>query len=250
MPAAVRPPRIVVTLTVAAAQAEPAITMRKNALYVDAVVRHGAAAIALDATSSAAERGAAFASMDGLLLTGGADLDPARYGRPNEGSRNLEPERDELEAAAFAVAAARGVPVLGVCRGFEAMNVFSGGTILQDVAGHQGPAWGHGPALTHAIRLVPGTATARLLDPTASGAGSTVNSYHHQAVRPLDLAPAFIATAFADSPAGELVEAFEGPADGPWRMGVQCHPERTESTPRVFERLFEAFVDACRTRRG
>jgi putative glutamine amidotransferase len=248
MTASARAPRIVVTLTVAVAQAEPKVTARKNALYVDAIVRHGAAAIALDARSPADERGAAFASMDGLLLTGGADLDPARYGRPNEGSRDIEPDRDELEAAAFAVATARGVPVLGICRGFEAMNAFSGGSLLQDVAGHQGPAWGGGPALTHAIRLVPGTATARLLDPIASGDSLTVNSYHHQAIRPLDLAPVFTASAFADSPAGPLVEAFEGHRGGPWRMGVQCHPERAESTPRVFEALFAAFVDACRVR--
>lgn len=248
MTAAARAPRIVVTLTVAAAQAEPDFAARKDALCVDAMVRHGAAAIVLSATSSSAERGAAFASMDGLLLTGGADLDPARYGRPNEGLRNLEPDRDELEAAAFAIATARGVPVLGICRGFEAMNAFSGGSILQDVGGHQGPGWGHGPALTHAIRLVPGTTTARLLDPVASGADLTVNSYHHQAVRQLDLAPVFTATALADSPAGQLVEAFEGAAGGPWRMGLQCHPERTESTPRVFEQLFAAFVDACRVR--
>jgi putative glutamine amidotransferase len=242
-----RPPRIVVTLMVAAAQAEPVLAARKNALYVDSVVRHGAAAIALDATASAETRGAAFASMDGLLLTGGADIDPTRYGQPSDGSHTSEPDRDELEATAFAVAEARGVPVLGICRGFQAMNAFAGGTILQHVHDHGGPGWGHGPAHRHVIRLVPGTATCRILDPAASRADLVVNSYHHQGVRPADLAPAFTAAAFADSPAGPLVEAFEAAA-GPWRIGVQCHPERTESTPRVFEQLFASFVDACRTR--
>lgn len=247
MPAAARPPRIVVTVMAAHAQSEPELTLRKIALYVDSVVRHGAAAIPLDPTSSPQQRGAAFAQMDGLLIAGGADLDPARYGRPNEGSRDIEPERDELEAAAFAVAESRGIPVFGICRGFQVMNAFAGGTLLQHVDGHQGPGWGHGPALVHAMRLVPGTAMARILDPAASGASLTVNSYHHQAVQRADLAPAYRATGFSDSPAGEIIEAFEA-ADGPWRMAVQCHPERTESTPRAFEALFDAFVEACRVR--
>lgn len=240
-----RAPRIVITVMAAHAQTEPELTVRKIALYVDAVARHGGAAIPLDATSSAERRGAAFAQMDGLLIAGGADLDPVRYGRPNEGSRDIEPDRDELEAAAIAVAGSRGIPVFGICRGFQVMNAFAGGTLLQHVDGHQGPGWGHGPALTHPLRLVPGTAMARILDPGASGAGLTVNSYHHQAVRPTDLAPAFRATGFADSPLGEIVEAFEAQS-GPWRMAVQCHPERTESTPRAFEALFAAFVEACR----
>jgi putative glutamine amidotransferase len=247
MPSTVpRSPRIVVTLMVAAAQSEPEIAARKNALYVDSVVRHGATAIPLDAASSTADRAGAFASMDGLLITGGADLDPSRYGRPNEGSRDIEPGRDELEAAAWAVAESRGVPVLGICRGFQAINAFSGGTLLQDVDGHAGNGWGHGPALVHPMRLVPGSRMARILSPVNAGGGIlTVNSYHHQAVRPEDLAPRFAASAFAGSPAGDLVEAFES-TSGPLRLAVQCHPERTESTPRSFERLFSFFVDACR----
>lgn len=245
MPSPSRPPRIVVTLAVSAAQAEPEIADRKHALYLDCVVRHGAVAIALDATASPAEREAAFASMDGLLISGGADIDPERYGRPNEGSRHIEHDRDELESAAWAAAEHRAVPVLGICRGLQAMNVFAGGALLQDVDGHLGRSWGHGPAATHAIRLVPGTSTARILDPSGTAADLVVNSYHHQGVRLDDLAPAFTAAAFADSPAGPLVEAIEAPS-GPWRMAVQCHPERTESTPEAFERLFAAFVDACR----
>ncbi len=247
MPSA-RPPRIVVTISVAADQPDTGLAHRKTALYVDSVVRHGATAIPIDAASSAATRGAAFASMDGLMLTGGTDIDPLHYGQPNDGSHGMEPDRDELEAAAFAAASARGVPVLGICRGLQAMNAFSGGSILQHVDEHAGPGWGHGPALKHAMRLVPGTATARILDPAASGVELFVNSYHHQAVRVVDLASGFTAAALSDSPAGPIVEALEGPANGPWRFAVQCHPERTESTPRAFERLFAAFVEACRVR--
>ena len=236
---------------VAARQTEPGNAARRNALYVDSVIRHGAAAVPLDATAAATDRGAAFATMDGLLLTGGADLHPAHYGEPNNGSHSIEPDRDELERAAWQVALSRGLPVLGICRGFQAMNAWSGGKLLQHVDGHAGNGWGHGPAATHAIRLVGGTRLARILVPAgpAAGAGGevVVNSYHHQGVRPADLAPGFLASALADSPAGELVEALEA-ADGPFRMAVQCHPERTESTPRAFEQLFAAFVEACRPR--
>jgi len=242
---AARPPRIVVTLTVAARQPEPMIAARKNALYVDSVVRHGAAAFALDAATPASDRAAAFATMDGLLLTGGTDLDPSRYGETNRGSSAVEHDRDELEHAAWQAAVSRGLPILGICRGFQAMNAFAGGRLLQHVDGHAGPGWGHGQALTHPMRLVAGSRMARILAPTGRPSELMVNSYHHQAVRLVDLAPGLVASGFADSPAGELVEGLEA-ADGPFRMAVQCHPERTESTPRAFEQLFAAFVDACR----
>ena len=73
-----------------------------------------------------------------------------------------------------------------------------------------------------------------------------VNSYHHQGIRPRDLAPGLVASAWADSSAGPLIEGLEA-TDGRFIIGVQCHPERTESTPDEFEQLFATFVDACRT---
>lgn len=239
-------PRIVVTVAVAAQQPEPEIAERKNGLYADGVRRHGGEPIVLDATSTPAEREAAFAVMDGLLISGGADMDPTRYGAPNLGSTDVEPDRDELEAQAWTAAAARTLPVLGICRGFQAINVFSGGTLLQHVDEHAGPGYGHGPAKMHALRLVPGTRLARILFPTnARGGVLSVNTYHHQAVRASDLAPGLLASAWATSGAGDLVEGFETTGDH-FVMAIQCHPERTESTPAAFERLWRVFVDACR----
>jgi len=233
-------PRIVVTVAVAARQSEPDIAERKNRLYADGLKRNGGEPVLLDATATAGERTAALEAMDGLLLSGGADVDPARYGRAVQGSTGMEPDRDALEAEAFAAAQLRRVPVLGICRGFQAINVFLGGTLLQHVDGHQGPGWGHGEAARHGLRIAPGTRLGALLD-----AGRlSVNSYHHQAIRPADLAPALLASAWADSPDGELVEGFEA-ADGRFIVGVQCHPERAESTPEAFERVWAAFVDAC-----
>ncbi len=239
-------PRIVVTVAATAGKPDPEIALRKNALYAASVVRHGAQPIVLDETSPPAERAAAFAAMDGLLLTGGADFDPSRYGHPNQGATDVEPGRDGLEAEAWAASQARGVPVLGLCRGLQAINVLSGGTLLQHVDGHIGASWGHGAARMHPLRVAPGTRLARILFPTnVRGGVVEVNTYHHQAVRAADLAPGLVANAWASSPAGDLVEGLET-ADGRFVLAVQSHPERTESTPPAFERLFGVFVDAAR----
>jgi putative glutamine amidotransferase len=134
--------------------------------------------------------------------------------------------------------------VLGICRGLQAINVFSGGSILQHVEGHRGAGWGTGPPATHPLRVVPGTRLAMHL-----GSVDTleVNAYHHQGIREADLAPGLRAAAWADSAAGPLVEGLESPGVR-FVVGVQCHPERTESTPAEFERLFAAFVTAASRR--
>src|SRR3954462_579099 len=120
-------PRIIVTVAVAARQPEPDVSERRNALYAAAISRHGGTPIVRDATSTSGERAEAFSTMDGLLISGGADLHPERYGREDRGSTTVEIERDALEAEAWDVAQSRGRPVVGICRGFEAINVFSGG---------------------------------------------------------------------------------------------------------------------------
>lgn len=239
-------PRIVITVANPAASSDSELARRKNQLYADAVERQGAEATIIDASATSDERAAALEGMNGLILSGGGDLDPGRYGQSNRGSTEIQPDRDELEAAAWERALARGLPVLGICRGFQAINVFSGGTLLQDVEGHRGAGWGAGSPPTHQLRVAPGTRLARLLFPTNSRGGVlTVNSYHHQAVRAEGLAPGLVASGWSPSPAGDIVEALEA-ADGRFVIGVQSHPERVESTPPAFERLFSVFVDAAR----
>jgi putative glutamine amidotransferase len=239
-----RAPRIVVTLAVPDDQAEPDLAVRRNDLYVAAVARHGAVPVRLDARTPVAIRDEALRTMDGLLLSGGADLDPSRYGQPIEGSQDIEPERDELEAEAWRAAERLQVPVLGICRGLQAINVFSGGSVLQHVEGHRGAGWGTGPPATHPLRVVPGT---RLATHLGSVDSLEVNAYHHQGIRESDLASSLQPAAWADSAAGPLVEGLEG-RDERFVVGVQCHPERTESTPVEFERLFGAFVNAASNR--
>jgi gamma-glutamyl-gamma-aminobutyrate hydrolase PuuD len=244
-PVASSPP-IVLTVADPATSNDPDLVTRKNALYAAAIAEAGGHPILLTATSTDPERAAAFARMEGLLLCGGADVDPARYGRASVGAVATEPERDTLEHEAWTAASDRGVPILGICRGMQAINVFSGGALVQHVEAHAGPGWGVGPAATHPLRLAPGSRLTRILFPTnARGAALTVNSYHHQGIRAADLAPALVANAFAASPLGDLVEGLEA-ADGRFVIGVQCHPERAESTPPAFRRLFSVFVDAAR----
>ena len=240
------PPRIVITVSDPSTRADPALAARKLQNYTEAVARHGAEAILLNPGLPPAARTDALATMDGLLLAGGPDIDPGRYGRHRLPSDSVELDRDALEAEAWAAAAERALPVVGVCRGLQAINVFSGGTLIQHLDGHSGPAWGRGPAATHPLRVEPGTRLARILFPTnVRGGVVQVNSYHHQAVGPADLAPGLVPSARAASRAGELIEGLET-RDGRFVLGVQCHPERTDSTPKSFERLFAFFVDAAR----
>jgi len=240
-------PPIVITVADPAGRSRPDVAARKNELYAAAVARHGGAVRLLNASAGTAEREEAFATMAGLLLSGGSDIDPARYGRPNRGSPDVDPGRDDLEARAWDAAAERAIPVLGICRGLQAINVFSGGTLIQDVPSHAGSSWGGGtPALTHPLRVEPGTRLARILFPTnVRGGVVEVNSYHHQAVAADGLAPGLVPNARAASPLGDLIEGVET-RDGRFVLGIQCHPERTDSTPPSFERLFAFFVDAAR----
>src|SRR4051794_4554116 len=126
-PDAGHPPRIVVTVADPARHADPALAARRNALYVEALGRHGAATLPMSSASTSAERSAAFAAMDGLLLSGGTDVDPARYGAAPAGASGIDDDRDELEASAWAAAEARDPPVLRICRGVAAVDGFGRG---------------------------------------------------------------------------------------------------------------------------
>jgi putative glutamine amidotransferase len=240
-------PRIVLTVQAPDVAPDAAVARRKNAQYVDQLEARGAQVSVLDETSDEPARAAALDAMDGLLLSGGADVAPDRYGQDVRGATDMEPWRDALEADAFEAARSRGVPILGICRGLQVVNVLMGGTLVQHVDGHGSPGYGSGPANRHPIEVVAGTHLARILGARAgAGPDLLVNTYHHQAVRPADLAPTLRASAYGQSQLGPLVEGLEIIDDGPFLMAVQCHPERTESTPAEFGGLWDAFVAACR----
>ena len=238
-------PRIVVTVQSPEKAKDEELAWRKNDRYYEGVRRAGGEPLPLDETSTEEDRRRAFADMDGLLLSGGADLDPALYGEDPHPTTVVEEGRDALELAAWRAARERNVPVLGICRGFQAINVFSGGSLLQDLDGHTSPAYPAPEAHSHPMRLDPTCRLARILGDAEPAAGVSVNTYHHQAVRLSDLAPGLRPSGVSPHEGGDLVEALEMDEPDTWVFGVQSHPERTEFTSPEFERLWRAFIVAA-----
>jgi putative glutamine amidotransferase len=180
----------------------------------------------------------ALARLDGLLLSGGGDIDPARYGAeadPRSGS--IHANRDAAEFALIEAAMAHRVPVLGICRGLQVINVARGGTLhqhLPDVVGHEDHAPAPGVYGAHPVRVSPGTRLGQILD----GEEITTPTSHHQAVD--KLGAGLIATAWAQDGTIEALEPDDG-ADGPFLVAVQWHPEVGDDP-----RLFRALVAAAR----
>jgi putative glutamine amidotransferase len=170
---------------------------------------------------------------DALCLSGGGDVHPSRYGQDVAGSTEIDEERDALEFDLFERAARQHLPVLGICRGMQLMNVALGGSLGQHVTGHDER---YGPLVPHEVTIAP-----RSLLEAACGRGPMiVNSRHHQAVRPRDLGRGLRATAVV----GDVIEALEAPHLG-WAIGVQWHPERTAEVHVAATRIFDAFVRAA-----
>ena len=237
-----RAPLIVITVADHEADLDPARVALINARYADGIRRAGGLPILISATATDAQRATAFASMEGLLLSGGADVHPDRYGEPIDGAVEMDVARDALEWEAITAADARGLPIFGICRGMQLLNVHRGGSLLQHVEGQVGAPYPASPALTHPLNVQEGTRLAEILGDVR--APLAVNSYHHQAVTPERLAAGLRASAFADSPRGLLVEGLEAPSER-FVIGVQCHPERTESSPADLARVWSAFVMAA-----
>ncbi len=197
------------------------------AAYVRAVQAAGGQPVVLPPDDDAA---AVLPRLDGLVLSGGADLDPGLYGAaPDPQTVDVRPDQDAAELALLEAALARSVPVLGVCRGLQLLAVASGGRLHQHLPatpGHEQHG-GHGRAWTdHEVTLVPGTRLHGLL-----GDHVPANSGHHQGV-----ADAGTLVVAGRSPDG-LVEAAEVPRDRhPFAVAVQWHPEMT-GDPRLFEAL-------------
>ncbi|OXY96253.1 gamma-glutamyl-gamma-aminobutyrate hydrolase family protein [Streptomyces diastatochromogenes] len=165
--------------------------------------------------------------LDGLVIAGGPDVDPSRYGAersPRTGPP--APERDAWELALIEAALAAGVPVLGICRGMQLLNVALGGTLVQHMDGHAEVVGVFG---SHPVKPVPGTLYAGIVPEETS-----VPTYHHQAVE--RLGTGLVPSAHAED---GTVEAIELPSSEGWVLGVQWHPEMGKDL-RVMQALVRA----------
>ena len=172
--------------------------------------------------------------IDGLLLTGGGDIDPAQYGaRPHPATGRVSGPRDAAELELLAAAEAAGTPVLGVCRGMQLVNVARGGTLTQHLASDAGHAPAPGTFGAHPVRVAAGTRLAGILG--ADGAAAGVPTAHHQAVD--RLGDGLVATAWAQDGVIEAVESSS--AGDPFLLAVQWHPE-AGTDPRLIEALVAA----------
>ncbi|MFF8954752.1 gamma-glutamyl-gamma-aminobutyrate hydrolase family protein [Streptomyces sp. NPDC014894] len=201
------------------------------ARYPALVQRAGGLAAMLPPDAGPGSAPAVVARMDGLVVAGGADVEPVRYGAerdPRTGPATRD--RDAWELALIHAALAAGVPLLGICRGMQLLNVALGGTLVQHLDGHTG---GEGVFTSHTVKPVPGTRYASIVPHAAE-----VPSYHHQAVD--RLAPGLTACAYAEDGTVEAVETESG-----WAVGVQWHPEMGGDLA-----VMGALVEAARGGRG
>lgn len=237
-------PRIGITATTGGS------TSPKGRRYADAVAAAGGEPVWLEPAHvlRAKDPVSVLARLDALLLSGGDDIDPRHYGEtvlPDAGVR-IDAPRDEAELLITRAALAEEMPILGICRGIQTLNVAAGGSLHQDLtllglardvhmqdAGK--PAWE--PA--HPVVVEGGS----LVSSQLGGPAAEVNSFHHQAVK--DTAPGFVVTARA--PDG-IIETIEDP-DRPFVIGVQWHPERMVDRHPSQRKLFAALVEAARKRK-
>jgi len=214
--------------------------------YVQAVSRAGGAPVLIPLGLSEQALVEIVAQLDGILFTGGGDVEPGRYGAENHPKLGeVDADRDRLEIFLYQETTRRGLPFLGICRGIQVINVAMGGTLYVDIADQRPGAIKHDyspdyprnyPA--HPVEVVTDSRLAGILGSTSI----EVNSLHHQGVE--HLAAAFRAT--GHSPDG-LVEALELP-DYPFGLAVQWHPEWLPEV-EAMQNLFRAFVIAAGDRK-
>lgn len=187
--------------------------------------------------------------VDGLLLSGGGDIDPVLYGDDtrHETTYGIHPGRDDLELALAREAVARDIPMLCICRGIQVLNVAMGGTLIQDIPGQYSTEIQHAQQNVgiraedpgHTVAVTPGS----LLERTYEADKVDVNSFHHQALK--DIAPGLAVDAVAPD---EIVESVSAGRNR-WILGVQWHPEMMFREHPEHLRPFRALVEQSRQSR-
>jgi len=226
-------------------------TCRVNMTYINSIRLAGGVPLVIPVTDDDEQIDIILETIDGLVMTGGEDFDPLKWfgEEPIRGLGEIVPSRDEFDVKLVRAAVAKGIPVLGICRGEQLLAVAFGGTLWQDIPSQvkdsyvkhrQGPttsAYG-----THTIDINPDTELGRILDRETA----VVNSFHHQAIK--DVPQGFQVSAKAADGIIEAVERFgkiKGFKDGGgWILGVQFHPEGiTAAGNPEFLPIFQALIE-------
>jgi putative glutamine amidotransferase len=201
-----------------------------HGVYVESVVRAGGIPVLLPPVGDGFAE--LVSAVDGLVLTGGADIEPVRYGQEPHEKTYIRPSRDAFEFGLLEVALAEGLPVLGVCRGIQVINVAFGGTLTQHLPEAIGSAE-HQPALATfgatTVSLAEGSRTAGILGPEIK-----CHCYHHQAIAGLGRGLRAVGWS-----ADGMIEAVELPGEA-FVLGVQWHPEQDIDDQRLFAALVAA----------
>ena len=248
-----RPPFIGITcLDDRPIQDQHAPRFGQSQAYVHALTRAGAAPLLVPNLTDKTLLRTLYELLDGLLLAGGEDVDPAYYDEPrHEKCGPVSPERDKAELALTRWAMDDGKPLLAICRGIQVLNVALGGNLYQDIQAQTRGAdkhdWHPGyprNRLSHMAIVAPQTRLAHILGPLNSPRSLCipVNSLHHQAIK--DVAPGLTVAARAPD---KIIEAVEAEAH-PFAIGVQWHPEELADNDVQAQRIFDALVEAVRDR--
>lgn len=210
--------------------------------YIQSVVRAGAIPIVLPILSDNKLSEKLFDMVDGLILTGGGDLDPAFYGENSHKKLGkVCRARDDFEFKLLDFAVKKNIPVFGICRGLQLINVYFGGTLYQDISLRKESCKKHfqkkkqSSYAEHDIQIQKDSWISSFLEPDIS-----VNSYHHQSVK--KLANGFKVTAIAKD---GIIEAIEKQDKHLFCIGVQWHPERMSQNNPSMQQLFNEFVKKC-----
>ena len=208
--------------------------------YIDELLDSGAIPYIIPVTKDLKTLTQILDTIDGLLLSGGVDIDPKYYGEENTGkSVEISSAMDESEQILIKLAMEADLPILGICRGMQSLNVFCGGTLIQDIPSERGVS------VVHRLDK-PETAfhniTVEKDSPLSEAIGfgtHRINSYHHQAVK--KLSPEFSACAFAED---GIVEAIYH-KNKKFILGVQWHPERDYHTTPDSKKILDKFISVC-----
>ena len=213
--------------------------------YIESITAAGGFPLIIPPVADSMLLHSAFERVDALLIPGGADVEPKRYGEePHPKLGQIEPLRDETEISLIQLAHAGKKPILGICRGLQVMNVALGGSLFQDIEDQCPDALAHSADLAagddpvaHSVRFTLSSKVATFLNT----AEIQVNSRHHQAIK--QIAPGL--SIVGKAPDG-LIEAIES-KDHPFFTGLQCHPEDLwQKTDKRWLGLFKGFVSAAR----